>query len=101
MFLVVECIQYKPKLIVVVDGLPTAEPGPNAPRVGIEAEANHVEILVCISDVSDRFLRDRRAIFGIALLKSLNFKHLASDCGIGVHTNEISEIRGLIHVRYV
>src|ERR1700687_2305507 len=87
-----ERIEHDLDRVVVEDVLAPGKPGANFPGLAVEAYEDSVKILVVISQVHSRPLRNRSAIGGNPLGETVYLRQFALPRGCRLHAEEIFEM---------
>ncbi len=87
--MIVEGIQHHLNLVIVKHVFAMRKPGPNFLRLIIEANENHIQVLVVIAKVGLGAVRGRLTVAGSALNEAVNLRQLAFPCRAGLHLQKV------------
>src|SRR5215470_857909 len=99
--MIIESVQHDLHRVVIQNVFTPAHARSDFLWLIVETDEDNVEVLVVVSEVGDRALRNRRTVDGFTLNESVYNREFPLPCGSWRHLEKIFERRGTLHDRHI
>src|ERR1700738_5450648 len=96
-----ERVEDEAELIVIVYKFAPCHAGANLVGLGVKTDADHVEILIGVSEIDLGLLGDGSSVLGVTLHKTVDLQHGLGHLGGRLHSRKIRKRWPLLQARDV